>query len=254
MKHLQRAFSLVELLVVIAIIAVLIALLLPTISAAQEQSKSIKCLSNLQQLALAALQYSGSYGGSYPIAYYGDYRPPLSIQWNWDFATVTNVSTGQITSQPGLLWLGMSSAPVQQCPSYDGSSNTAADPYTGYNYNSSFIGGGAFGPAVFAPIKAVQVRHPSHCVLFGDGQYYGGADKYMRSPFPGPADIYFDFLSPASGTQGFRHRGKTNVAFCDGHAETLGVRYTIQSQQATQQPGAGTGYLSADNSVYDPAQ
>src|ERR1700683_3226291 len=146
MRHGQRAFSLVELLVVIAIIAILIAILIPTVSAAREQSKTIKCLSNLQQLFEAALQYTGNYGGAYPIAYYGDYRPPLSIQWNWDFTTTTNVVTGQITSQPGLLWMGLASAPVQQCPSFEGSSNTAADPFTGYNYNSSFIGGGAFGP------------------------------------------------------------------------------------------------------------
>jgi len=34
------------------------------------------------------------------------------------------------------------------------------------------------------------------------------------------------FSARWAGTQGFRHRGQTNVAFCDGHAESLGTRYT----------------------------
>jgi prepilin-type processing-associated H-X9-DG protein/prepilin-type N-terminal cleavage/methylation domain-containing protein len=247
----SSAFTLVELLVVISIIALLIAILLPAMSASRAQAKTTQCLSNLRQLAMAAEEYCAAGSGVFPISYYSDTRLPLVISYTWDFTTTTNLSTGQITVQPGLIWMGLSSAPVQQCPSYDGPSNTTADPYSGYNYNFSYIGGGASGKLIWPPVKNSQVRYPSRCALFGDGQYYNGAEKYMHSPFPGPADVFFGFTTPSAGTQGFRHRGKTNVAFCDGHAETLGTCYTTENPLDPNHPGPGTGFLSADNSLYE---
>src|SRR5262245_20183288 len=53
----NREFTLVELLVVIAIIAILAALLLPGLAKSKEKAKSIKCISNIRQLSLAAHLY-----------------------------------------------------------------------------------------------------------------------------------------------------------------------------------------------------
>ena len=49
----RKAFTLIELLVVIAIIAILMALLMPTLNRAKEQGRRAACLSNLKQLQLA---------------------------------------------------------------------------------------------------------------------------------------------------------------------------------------------------------
>lgn len=57
----SRAFTLIELLVVIAIIAILAALLLPALSAAKNQSKTLRCLSNLRQLGIAATTYASDF-------------------------------------------------------------------------------------------------------------------------------------------------------------------------------------------------
>lgn len=61
-----RAISLVEMLVVIGIIAILIAILLPSISRAREQANRTRCQSNLHQIGQALAIYVSDHG-EYPV-------------------------------------------------------------------------------------------------------------------------------------------------------------------------------------------
>lgn len=60
------AFTLIEVLVVVAIIALLVAILLPSLAGVREQARSSQCLSNCKQLAMGVHYYASDNRGSMP--------------------------------------------------------------------------------------------------------------------------------------------------------------------------------------------
>ena len=239
----KSGFTLIELLVVIAIIGILAAMLMPALASSMATAKRIHCLSNLHQMCIAAHIYVGDNSDSYPPAYRWDDENGINYEYDWDLTTIKTATGTNVV--PGLLWDGQGNEKVQQCPSYT-KSGWDTDPYTGYNYNTSYIGHGQYED-ITEPAKTSDVMHPMKTVIFGDGQYSGGADKYMRAPFPNPGDA--SFIWRWAGTQGFRHQNRSNAAFCDGHAESLSTCYTNDAQNDIIAPG--TGFLSSSNSMYD---
>ena len=80
----RGAFTLVELMAVIGIIVVLAGLTLTGLSGARKSARSVTCLSNLRQLASAAVAYAERYDGSYPPAQWSDTADP-ALTRGWDY-------------------------------------------------------------------------------------------------------------------------------------------------------------------------
>jgi len=80
----RPAFTLIELLVVIAIIAVLAGMLLPVLARAKESARTLSCLNNLRQIALASSMYSMDANGHLP--------------WfrNWLYNRTPDITTGRL--------------------------------------------------------------------------------------------------------------------------------------------------------------
>lgn len=74
----QRGFTLIELLVVVAIIALLISILLPSLSRARDAGRLAVCLSNLKQLGLGFALYTEDHRGRLPALAH-----PMSWQYAW---------------------------------------------------------------------------------------------------------------------------------------------------------------------------
>ena len=62
----MEGFTLVELLVVIAIIAILMALMMPSIARAKAKANQTSCLNNMRQLNLAASMYASDHNEEFP--------------------------------------------------------------------------------------------------------------------------------------------------------------------------------------------
>lgn len=187
-RHLRRdccAFTLVELLVVIGIIAVLVGVLLPTLNRAREQARQTKCLSNLQQLAIATIGYCNFNKGSFPGQGAKGNNPPF--QWiAWDEVEANELNPampGWIDNSALQPYLGMTGEALREvfrCESDDLTSRPRAlIPTEIYRYSYSmnqmltrpnqYIGLPWAVPNIYPgnkTLKITQVRNSSQKLMF----------------------------------------------------------------------------------------
>lgn len=128
--HTRRphAFTLVELLVVIGIIALLIGILLPTLSKARESAKTVKCASNLRVVGQGVAAYVVNFRGTLPNSYVYE---GMSIASGTQLPTVATKGylhwSGQLLGRTGQV----ASPMVFTCPTIDNGGLPPTNPPDG---------------------------------------------------------------------------------------------------------------------------
>ena len=90
----RAAFTLIELLVVIAIIAILAAILMPVLAAAQAKARKITCVNNNKEIATAILMYISDDNGKFPVLNESNYSGAGSdTNWWWVYLNKGNYMT-----------------------------------------------------------------------------------------------------------------------------------------------------------------
>jgi len=243
-------FTLIELLVVVAIIALLISILLPTLSRAKAQSRMAVCKSNLREYGKACTYYLADHDDVFPPhVHHWDNTPDGNgyphwfnlLDWYWFGEFIMPDQDGRQASEDQLR--------IARCPDLqdrrkDGDSDWQwrySHRYIGYGYNAYWLGLYAWGEGVvdFWPnaethrwTKITDVKRPAECIQFADSSpadYEGGMySSTLMYPFMATLGEGVSTRHFASGNTVRYHyhngtfwypNGQGNICYVDGHVD-----------------------------------
>jgi prepilin-type processing-associated H-X9-DG protein/prepilin-type N-terminal cleavage/methylation domain-containing protein len=262
-----RAFTVVELLVVIGIIGVLMGILLPVLSKARQQAKTVRCASSLRQFGMAWQIYASNHSGwivpgrlpryngpasTYDLGEGEEYRP----RWYELLgAQIKRYATKKPSKVEDDNWTIKDEFFL--CPAAPDWINSRNYPF-GYNYQ--FLGNARYKPDgswIHYPVKTTRIRAADTIMAADCMGTAAGKPKISRTGYyvDGTKDVFAwgnkgwaldpprltnlaDYADPQrrapenrSGPDP-RHQRKTNAVFCDGHVELLAPQdmgYVVRS-------------------------
>jgi prepilin-type N-terminal cleavage/methylation domain-containing protein/prepilin-type processing-associated H-X9-DG protein len=234
-------FTLVEMLVVLAIVGIMAALLLSALGKAKEHGRSTVCRNNIRQLALGFLMYAEDNGETFPWPGGTPDRANTNPNYAADWCAGGQSSIGFTLSSWSAPGFGMN----PECGSvfpyvmslerrpYDATFKqpypTYLCPNTGalgekqrvnFSANGWMDPGKPFGAGV-VPARGVMttaVTDPSRKVLLVNEDPHG-----MLNPA-------FEPVTATSPNAFVQHLDHCNVAFTDGHLESIQVRTLLRMQ------------------------
>ncbi|MFA9476684.1 type II secretion system protein [Phycisphaerales bacterium AB-hyl4] len=215
----RRGFTLIELLVVISIIALLVAILLPALSAARDSARAIACGSNQRQLGIAFAAYAADSRGSFPTT--GNYPDNLGgvTSWyqpdNWINLLAVGYMDQPPTNQQGSpAGRNRLAAPsVWLCPN-DQRERHSSGRYHGPTYGVNSLLTGFYAERQRHPFRVEEVTEPTKTPVLADML----ANMNFHS-FPGGLRD----LTAGGNEPRWPHydAGGDNFLFVDGHVQRV---------------------------------
>ncbi len=209
----KKGFTLIELLVVIAIIAILAAMLLPALSRARERARQAQCANNMRQSGLAYQMYASDFGGVIPLD--DKIRPGVAGPGLGNLMTNVQTVAGAIVY--------LENPNVTLCPSWW--------PYS-FERGVADAGGAAsrfWRYAVTQPsgnfankdgliegndyLRLWNLRQPQEFMLLVEATEHTNQHLRQRASV--------NMTHDGAHAPHFRHTGRMNAAFADGHVESV---------------------------------
>ena len=257
----RSAFTLIELLVVVAIISLLVSILLPGLRYARAQARSATCRSNLRQLVLANMLYANENRDRYCPGM----PSPRQNLTRWYGSRDSLNDAFDSTRGPLSAYLSRDER-IRDCASMS-VAHVLDEGFErgcgGYGYNNAFLGRvlqnvgyGFLWLAIDgdkAGVLTTQVRRPGKTVMFADTAIAAGGGRPIEYSFVEPR-IEPTFNSRPDPSIHFRHNGRANVAWCDGHVDGQEMTFSASSGVYTDDPNAlSIGWFGEadDNSLFD---
>ena len=252
MKHHKNAFTLIELLVVIAIIALLLAIVVPSLKSAKEKAQFIICKTNLKSYGLTMKIYLYENDNKYPYSTTSVFDGtgstiPLECQWH-----DKRISPDNNPQYAGPLWQYMDNQKAHMCPTFKRFENAKGRDHPLHDLNIPIEPQYAYSQNYFLGVtvgaeKESQVLSPGETLvwveetiwLIEDWADWVLNDTNFLSRHDQDPTGWGDFIATYHNTPLAKpNDGKGNAVFVDGHVE-LCDPYQVVDLQGGGQARAG---------------
>ena len=198
----KQKFTLIELLVVIAIIAILAAILLPTLQKARESGRGTSCTSNMSQYGKALQAYVDSSDG-YMIPQ-RDFNNQSAYHWKGLVRTIAMPDVPEKTWQAGN---SINGCPTRIDARGDSNLSDYAPKAQSYALAWEVTGTGNVGNKIWR--KLTDYKHPSRWITWIDSELtLISSSSYWQCIYNGQRSV--DVIS-------LRHNRRANAVHIDGH-------------------------------------
>lgn len=257
MRTKSGRFTLIEMLVVVTIIAVLAALLMPSLQNALEVARKLSCQNNQKQFGIAESIYTGDNNNYYPVDFEWFATAGGSTTSNKYYKTVQRIIATLMGASatdpffdnkgiyPGMVDPGMTDELRITWYNY----NTVHYMYSGNVNGFPSINNSQYTPEQMHSIRVTQVNSPTLCVLFTDTPYWryrqSGEKLKARYIDGGGFGSFAGYYSP--------HSYMPNVLYADGHVATVQridpQGTTVPCEATDYVVYSGTPFLGASNAT-----
>ena len=207
----NKGFTLIELVVAIIVVALLASIVLPSLSAAKGIANQTACASNLRNMTLAVCLYAQENRNWLPTAEPPGREFPDNRHWFMNADLLENMGTHFLKAGNGAPLGPPEDGTILICPTHENPRlwRDGTVPAYGLSYGMNGTWGLGGRPDHLKRRRVDQFMDVSGAMVFMDARGVKAAPGIVL------------YKGCPKGNIDFRHRGKANAAFLDGHVESV---------------------------------